>query len=49
MIQENMAKQLEWCSEALFNTLAEEEALKEGMEEKSKEFVKNSSEVYAKE
>ena len=38
MIEEHMAEQ----------GIAEEEALKRGMEEKSKEFVEKGAEVYAK-
>jgi phosphomethylpyrimidine synthase len=36
------------CNRAQGSGLAEEEALKKGMEEKSKEFVEKGVEVYAK-
>ena len=38
----------ETCNSAQWFGLAEEEALKKGMEEKSKEFVEKGAEVYAK-
>jgi len=38
----------ETCNSAQRLGLAEEEALKKGMEEKSKEFVEKGAEVYAK-
>ena len=36
------------CKYAAEQDIAGEEALKKGMEEKSKEFVENGAEVYAK-
>ncbi|MFZ0829227.1 MAG: hypothetical protein WAO02_17590 [Verrucomicrobiia bacterium] len=38
----------ETCNSAKRTGLAEEEALKKGMEAKSKEFVEKGAEVYAK-